>query len=66
VLLFLADRQRELLRAVLADWQSGKITLAAEQEIRGRCLELSELGDLTLEGLREFYADVAEQSSEES
>ena len=51
----LGDYGRELRRRVLEDWEAGRLTLAEEQERRGRLGCLSDVLGLSLDDVREFY-----------
>lgn len=67
---FLKHRDDMLKAAAIGLWQAGQFrdpSKSQSEELRGRTLELSDVRAVTLQGLRDFYAErfAATQATEE-
>ena len=56
VLQYLRDFSVAVEVKLLADWRAGSLSLAAEQEMRGRVLAWRDVADLEIGALRAFYS----------
>ena len=67
VLQYLEDYRAALVKEAVGRWESGKLVLTDEHELRGRILVVREIGELPFSAIEEFYRtgddnEVSEQS----
>ena len=61
---FLPDFRRALERDAVGGWLNNRLSLIAEQEVRGRLLAFNEIEQLSLGAMRVFYG-LPEKSEED-
>jgi hypothetical protein len=52
---FFRDRRQSLIKMMVEDWEVGRLTIAQEQEVRGRALEAADIAGMEFAAMEEFY-----------
>ena len=64
LLRYFADYRETLIKAHLDDWAAGKLDEVRDLEIRGRCLQLTDIVELSYESVRGFYHSPEQQGED--